>query len=613
MNPVSRDMGDHHIRTLHMRRSTLSSLSLRQKLLLFAASLVLVPGVLLVAIAERSARESLQQIIGRQLAREARSTADQLSAVLRSERETLANFARQDLMREVRVGDIDKRVSVALQTLRDGSPARLDYLVVDPEVGVVASSDPHAIGPLPAWADPRWMLPGAGDRLLGPGDTPLRDLPGVVMTTAIRDPDDPRRFLGTLVGVFDWKRLTAATDHVRRELASQGIAADVLVAGPDGSLIGGARSPEIEESDAGVFPAVGAGGGGRFESDYAVDASAGLIIGRASLASDLPGWRVLVVEPLSRALAPASRLSGRLQLTMGLALVAALALAGLAARRVVGPLSELTAAIRDLSRGGAGPVPVRSDDEVGTLAGAFNEMASELDRAQRELVEAEKFAFVGQLAAGVAHEIRTSLGVLGSSAQILERSLPEQSGEDAGELAGMIRDEVTRLGGVVNDLLTLDRARPLALEPTLLSMPLLRAADFVRPQAEEKGIRLQLVSATDEPTVLCEPELVYQVAVNLFVNALQAIGSGGCVEARVLGAHEGQGGFEVRDDGPGIPHELRERVFQPFVTGRDGGVGVGLTFVKRVVHDHRGVVTVECPPGGGTLVRVRLPCAGDAP
>src|SRR3990172_5596900 len=105
--------------------------TLRNKLLLFAAALVLVPGVLLVGIAERSGRESLQRVIGRQLAREAGYTADRFAAVLRTERQTLGNFARQDLMREVRVADIDKRVSLALATLRDGSPIRLAYLVMD--------------------------------------------------------------------------------------------------------------------------------------------------------------------------------------------------------------------------------------------------------------------------------------------------------------------------------------------------------------------------------------------------------------------------------------------------------------------------------------------------
>jgi signal transduction histidine kinase len=117
----------------------------------------------------------------------------------------------------------------------------------------------------------------------------------------------------------------------------------------------------------------------------------------------------------------------------------------------------------------------------------------------------------------------------------------------------------------------------------------------------------------NEAAVLCEPELVYQVAVGLLVNAIQAVGPGGCIEARVLEASGGHGGFEVRDDGPGIPEALRERIFQPFVTARPGGVGLGLTFVKRVVHDHRGLVTIESNPGCGTLFRIELPLAGAAP
>src|SRR5262245_59869060 len=231
-------MAEHLTRRRHTRGALLASLSLRNKLLLFAAALVLVPGILLVVIAERSGRESLERIIGRQLAREAEHTADRLSAVLRTERAMLANFARQDLMREIRVGDIDKRVSLALRTLRDGSPTRLDYLVVETDGGVVASSDPRLIGSLPAWADARGRSPRADDLLVGPWDAPLRDAPSIAMTTAIRDPDDRSRFLGTLVGLFDWELLTAVTDGVHRDLASQGIEADVLVARPDGSVIG---------------------------------------------------------------------------------------------------------------------------------------------------------------------------------------------------------------------------------------------------------------------------------------------------------------------------------------------------------------------------------------
>jgi signal transduction histidine kinase len=136
-----------------------------------------------------------------------------------------------------------------------------------------------------------------------------------------------------------------------------------------------------------------------------------------------------------------------------------------------------------------------------------------------------------------------------------------------------------------------------------------RAADFVGPQAQARGVRIARTAAADEPGVPCETELIYQVAINLLVNSIQALEHGGDVEVRILPARDGYGGFEVRDDGPGIPAELRERIFQPFVTARPGGVGLGLTFVKRVVHDHRGRISVESEPGSGTCFRIELPLA----
>jgi signal transduction histidine kinase len=583
-----------------------ASPSLLTKLLLFTAALVLLPGVLLALIADRSASDSLQQVIGNQLAREAGHTAERLSATLHTERQTLESFARQDLMREIRVADIDKRVSVALMTLRDGSPVRLDYLVVDLTNEVVAASDPGLIGSPPEWA----VGVRNPERLAGPLKVEGREATGLVMTTSIRDPDDGRRSIGTLVGLLDWEALTAVTESVRQDLVSRGAAVNVLVSRGDGMVIGGARSPAADGQRAndlaGVVAAMAGG-----EPDYTVDAAEGFIIGHASLAPDLPNWKLLVVEPRSHALAPARRLSQRIALAVGFVLVAGLAVAAVGARRVVQPLSELSRAIRGFSRGETRTlrVPVRTEDEVGAVAESFNQMASELDQAQRDLVEAEKFAFVGELAAGIAHEIRTALGVLGSSAQMLERSLPEEGGAEAAELAGMIRAEVGRLGGVVNDLLTLDRVRPLELEAVRASELLTRAAEFVAPQASEKGVTLATVEAGGEALLSCDAELMYQVAVNLVVNAIQALQPGGRIELRGLAPVGGLGGFEVADDGPGVPDEIRDRIFQPFVTARARGVGLGLTFVKRVVHDHRGTVELESRPGEGTRVHVKLPAA----
>ena len=257
---------------------------------------------------------------------------------------------------------------------------------------------------------------------------------------------------------------------------------------------------------------------------------------------------------------------------------------------------------------------MRSRDEVGALAEAFNAMARDLDRAQQELVEAEKFAFVGQLASGVAHEVRTSLGVLRSAAQIVERSLPETGDPRIPELAQMMRAEVDRLGGIVNDLLTLDRPRALRRERLHLSDPAGRALAFVAPRAEERGVTLERVEGGD-PCLDADPEALQQVLVNLLVNAIRSLESGGRIE--LAWSEEGDvARLGVRDDGPGIDPALREHIFDPFVTGSEGGVGLGLTFVKRVVGEHGGrIELVEGLPradgGHGAGFQIELPIAQD--
>jgi signal transduction histidine kinase len=281
------------------------------------------------------------------------------------------------------------------------------------------------------------------------------------------------------------------------------------------------------------------------------------------------------------------------------------------ARGVVSPIRELTEAIRSLGQRGAAVdrVPVRTRDEVGALAREFNRMASDLDRARQELVDAAKFAFAGELAAGIAHEIRTPLGVLRTSSQILERSLPPGQDTDTVELVQMMRAEVDRVDRVVTELLNLARPRDARIEPIALAEAVFRAADFVEPQASEKGITIGRADSGGHAVVWADPELIFQVALNLLVNAIQVLPRRGRIEVRILPHARGLGAFEVRDDGPGIPDDVHERIFQPFVAFREGGTGLGLTFVQRVVQEHRGRITLESTVGSGTTFRVELPTA----
>ena len=578
--------------------------SLRTKLLIFATALILIPGAIYGAISLSSSRAALAQVIGRQLVEEARNGADRLTITLRSERERFASFAVQDVMREIRIADLDKRISSFLTSAKRGCPACVDLLVLDQNNRVVASSNPAWIGAqetaVPGGAETRGAIEGPFHTTIAAGSL-------IRFTVAVPDPDTPQRTIGQLVALVDWEQETDAIVHTRANLMSVGLNVDALIRDERGTVIRAAVQPDGPWQLGGLVPLRLVNGGSQTTTGY-IDTTANMLVGHARLPDDLPSWTVVVAEPLTNAFAPAQRmaivLAGTLTSTLLIALVTAL----FAARRVTQPLTELTRAAEDVGRGARleSTVPVRSRDEIGTLTDAFNRMATDLKRAERELVDAAKFSFVGELAAGVAHEVRTPLGVLRSSAQLLERSL-EVKDDESRELLQLLQEEVDRIERVVSALLTLGRPRTMHLEPSPLGQILFRTAHFVDTQARQKQIVLQRHPINPDPLVLCDPELIHQVALNLLVNAVQVLPEGGVIEIRILPAQDGYAGFEVRDNGPGMSEEVHMRIFEPFFTRREGGTGLGLTFVQRVVQEHRGRVSVESHIGQGTVFRVYLP------
>jgi signal transduction histidine kinase len=173
----------------------------------------------------------------------------------------------------------------------------------------------------------------------------------------------------------------------------------------------------------------------------------------------------------------------------------------------------------------------------------------------------------------------------------------------------MIVGEVDRLDRVVAGLLELARPRLPSVEPTPLAPVLARALDFLDGRAREKGIALARALETALPPARCDAEQVYQVALNLVLNALQILPAGGRVTVRTVRAPGGRVGFEVEDDGPGIPPELHARIFAPFFSRREGGTGLGLALVERMVRAQQGTVGVTSQPGRGATFRVELPAA----
>lgn len=580
--------------------------SLRAKLALLAAVLVLVPAAVYGVISLSSSRAALTHVIGRQLAEEARSGAARLAGVLRADHDRLRGLAAQDVMREIRIADLDKRIAGLLVSVQRGCEACAGLAVLDAGGHVVAASHPGWLGKaadaLPGGAGSGGVIEGP---LRGQGEPAL-----LRFTVPVPDPDKRDASLGWLIALMDWERELAVLADERASLLSVGLDVDVLVLDAQGVVIGGAGRA------AGPWrlgQRVAAGRLGE-PGEQMTDEADGMLLGQARLGQGLPRWTVVVATPLEEAHAPARRMAQQLATALAATLAVALALALLAARRATLALTELTDAARAVGRGErpAGAVTVRSSDEIGILAEAFNRMAADLKRAERELVDAAKFSFVGELASGVAHEVRTPLGVLRSSAQILERSLAVTDDESR-ELLRMLRDEVDRIERVVSSLLNLGRPREKRIESAPLGPILARAIAFVEPQAREKQLVVVPLAAQRDVPVACDPELVYQVVLNLLVNAMQILPSGGRIETRLLPPAAGQAGFEVRDNGPGMTEEVRARIFEPYFTRREGGTGLGLTFVQRVVQEHRGRVAVDSAPGIGTTFRIWLPLGEDRP
>jgi two-component system, NtrC family, sensor histidine kinase HydH len=230
------------------------------------------------------------------------------------------------------------------------------------------------------------------------------------------------------------------------------------------------------------------------------------------------------------------------------------------------------------------------------LAGTLADTNRKLEQAQAEARRSERLAALGQMSAGLAHEIRNPLGVIKGSAEMLHQKLGE-SNPLASELAGYISSETNRLSALVTRFL--DFARPLHAEPapTEITAVLDRALHSVAVMQKDGLVLVERQYEANLPLVPLDESLSEQAFVNLIQNAYDAMGSnGGALRVTAARANNGsRDGVEVRieDTGPGIPAELREQIFNPFVTTKKTGVGLGLSIVSRIIDGHHGTIRIE--------------------
>jgi signal transduction histidine kinase len=319
----------------------------------------------------------------------------------------------------------------------------------------------------------------------------------------------------------------------------------------------------------------------------------------------LRGTVVVLVADASPLAAATSVVFRTMLVSVVLSVIVLIAVSQVVARRVTAPLDRLVRFVGTASPDGTARAEV-GEDEIGALAGAFNRTLDRLDQSRVALIRSEKLGLAGLFAARVAHDIRNPLSSIKMQTQLL-RSKLEAGTEDRETLSAVLHD-VAQVESVVRDLMDLANPGALSLRSGDLNAVLREALAQLSAQLTYRKIRVELVLADPLPSVAIDASRFRQALINVIVNSSEAMHTGG--ELRVsTGADGGEAWIRICDDGIGIDPALVERVFDPFVSTKPEGVGLGLVNVKSVVEGHGGGIRLEPRQPRGTCAFIWLPVA----
>jgi two-component system, NtrC family, sensor kinase len=254
----------------------------------------------------------------------------------------------------------------------------------------------------------------------------------------------------------------------------------------------------------------------------------------------------------------------------------------------------------------------RRNDEIGDLGRNFNHMMRQLRDSQKEIgilhrtqmSRAEHLATLGELAAGLAHEIRNPLAGIAGVIEIISRDLPATS--PARAVVKDVRLEIVQINRILTDLLETARPHPPQICLSNLNTTVEHAVMLARQQVLSKPIKVELQQSPDLPEVEHDSDQIHQVLLNLLLNAVQAMEASGTVHVEI-GARDGYASVVVNDTGKGIPAQNLSNIFRPFFTTKGNGTGLGLSLARRIVEEHHGHIEVTSVVGKGSKFTVLLP------
>jgi signal transduction histidine kinase len=223
---------------------------------------------------------------------------------------------------------------------------------------------------------------------------------------------------------------------------------------------------------------------------------------------------------------------------------------------------------------------------------------------KQKLNQTERLASLGEMVAAVSHEVRTPLGIISSTAELLKQKLNHTDPQE--RLANVIVQEANRLNSIVTDFLNFARPSMPNLMPCNVAKVLEKNLNFLAPQMNSNGYKIHMRFQDHVPEIQADPGMLYQAFLNILMNAMQAMPEGGSITIELLDTVETLS-IVFADEGNGIPGEAMDKLWEPFFTTRDKGSGLGLAIVKKIVEGHAGTVHIGNSTEKGARVTVTLP------
>ncbi|MFI3156020.1 MAG: ATP-binding protein [Methylococcaceae bacterium] len=572
---------------------------------------MLLTTVPIVALSFYASRVALEAEIGRNLKNDAAMLMEQIDMLIFERLQNVHSWSHLDIIQEGRIGDVDKRLAQFLAELEHGYPGvyrSLFYL--DNGNRIIAAGDPALIRqPFQPQAD--WIrahVPHGEVFLEALQLQPPYDQADLFIRAPVPD-NYASGDIGQLYGVFDLRQIFRLFDQ-----ASHSDAGDrfVILLDADGRAIAAsaaARAQKLLLTDTFADWKLNEQNGiavhtGKPLTDSSV--LVGYAVSKSYEGYANMGWSLLVIQSTQQAFQPIWALWW---LFFSVFIIIGLIAGGVAqwvAGRIAKPLLDLTAWVRRFRKDSDCRSPtVSGAKEVRELSSAFGQLAEDLERSRQQVVHAAKLAVVGEMAAIMAHEVRTPLGILQTTAQMLQWE--SALSPDGLEMTQMIVDESARLNRLISTLLDCARPRPPNMQPQDLHKIIARVIDLLATQAQKKALQIDWLMPENAAIIECDQELLVQVFLNLILNAIQIVPAGGLIRVRTDCSNGEAIKITVADNGPGIAPENRARLFDPFFTTREGGIGLGLTVTQQIIAVHGGHLSAQPSDLGGACFTLFLP------